>query len=243
MPTGVARLVAGGEHDGPGPVAEQDAGGSVGVVQEAGQELRADDQRVPGHAGRDVGAGRRVGVHEARAGRCDVERGCPGVADRLLHQGRGRGHPVVRRQRRQDDQVDVVGNEPRGVDRAQCRDRRHRRGGLVRRGHMPLADPGAADDPLVVGVDHALEVRVGQDLGRGIAAPAGEPDGVGRGGRGGRHAGSTSISGCLALTSAPLSEQMRTTRPARSLLISLNSFMASIRPMIWPTDTWSPTAT
>ncbi len=61
--------------------------------------------------------------------------------------------------------------------------------------------------------------------------------------RRGRHAGSTSMSGCLALTSAPLSAQTRTTRPARSLLISLNSFMASMRPMIWPTATWSPTAT
>ena len=55
--------------------------------------------------------------------------------------------------------------------------------------------------------------------------------------------GSTSISACFALTSAPLSTQMRVTRPARSLLISLNSFIASMRPMIWPTATWSPTAT
>ena len=36
---------------------------------------------------------------------------------------------------------------------------------------------------------------------------------------------------------------MRDTRPARSLLISLNSFIASIRPMTWPTVTVEPTAT
>ena len=40
----------------------------------------------------------------------------------------------------------------------------HRRGGLVRRGDAALADAGARDDPLVVRVDHPLEVGVGQDL-------------------------------------------------------------------------------
>ena len=39
------------------------------------------------------------------------------------------------------------------------------------------------------------------------------------------------MSGCFALTSAPLSATTRTTRPARSDLISLNSFIASISPI------------
>ena len=90
----------------------------------------------------------------------------------------------------------------------------HRGGRLVGRGDPPLADAGPADDPLVGRVDHPLEVGVGQDLRRGVAAPAGDV----RVARVRAHSGSTSISGCLALTSAPLSATTRTTRPARSRL-------------------------
>ena len=99
--------------------------------------------------------------------------------------------------------------------------------------------PGAGDDPLVGRVDHPLEVGVRQHLRRGVAAPAGDM-GVARDVA---HSGSTSISGCLALTSVPLSGMTWTTRPARSDLISLNSFIASMRPMTWPTATSPPTVT
>src|SRR6185369_6051047 len=92
------------------------------------------------------------------------------------------------------------------------------------------------------------EVGVREDLGRGIPAPAGDVSaGHGRGdgpdGLGVVHSGSTSIRGCFALTRAPLSGTTLTTRPARSDLISLKSFIASIRPMTWPTATSRPTAT
>ena len=42
--------------------------------------------------------------------------------------------------------------------------RGHRRGRLVGGRDPPLADPGAATDPLVGRVDHLLEVVVRQDL-------------------------------------------------------------------------------
>jgi hypothetical protein len=74
---------------------------------------------------------------------------------------------------------------------------------------------------------------------RRVAAPAGD---VGVPGWT-AHSGSTSISGCFALTSDPLSGTTRTTRPARSDFISLNSFIASIRPITWPTATSPPTWT
>ena len=65
-------------------------------------------------------------------------------------------------------------------------------------GDAPLADAGARHDPLVGRVDDALQVGVGQHaLGR-VHAPAGDADAA-------RVHGSTSISGCLALTSAPFS--------------------------------------
>src|SRR4029079_12404703 len=100
-------------------------------------------------------------------------------------------------------------------------------GRLVGCGHPSLADPRPRHDPFVGGVDHPLEVVVGQHLRWGVAAPAadmGVPDWR-------AHSGSTSMSGCFALTSAPLSGTTRTTRPARSDLISLNSFIPPMRPM------------
>src|SRR5205814_8060997 len=54
---------------------------------------------------------------------------------------------------------------------------------------------------------------------------------------------STSIRGCFALTNAPLSGITLTTRPARSDLISLKSFIASISPITCPTATSRPAAT
>ena len=55
------------------------------------------------------------------------------VADRLLDQGAGRGHPVVGRERGDEDDVDVVGLEAGDRDRALAGDRRQRGRRLVRR--------------------------------------------------------------------------------------------------------------
>ena len=51
-------------------------------------------------------------------------------------------------------------------------DRGHRRRRLVGRGDAPLADAGPRHDPLVGGVDHPLEVVVGQDLRRARSGPS-----------------------------------------------------------------------
>ena len=226
------------QDDRAGPVAEQDAGVPVGVVEEPGEQLGADHEDVAGHPAGDVGLGHGVGVDEAGAGRRDVHREGLGVADRLLDQRRGRRHPVVRGERRQQDDVDVVGLQPGHCDGLLPRHGRHRCSRLVGRRDTSLADPGPGADPFVGRVDHLLEVGVGQDAGRGVAPPTGD---VGVARSLGAHSGSTSISGCLALTSDPVSATTFTTRPARSLLISLNSFIASIRPMTWPTATSPPT--
>ena len=234
-----AGLVRGGQHDRAGPVAEQDAGVPVGVVEEPGQQLGADDQDVPGHAAGDVRLRGGIGVDEAGAGRGHVHRRRARVADGLLDQRRRRGHPVVGRQGGEEDEVDLVGVDAGRPDRPQRGDRRHRRGRLVGGRDASLADPRPRHDPLVGRVDHLLEVVVGEDLRRRVAAPAGHMGMT----HGRAHSGSTSISGCFALTRAPLSGTTRTTRPARSDLISLNSFIASIRPITWPTATSPPTWT
>src|SRR6185436_8160843 len=210
---------------------------------EPGEQLGADDQDVLREPGLDVRLRRREAVDEAAAGRHHVERGRPRVADRLLDECRGRRHPVVGREGAEQDQVDVVGFDPGGPDRAQAGDRGHRCGRLVGGRDAPLPNPGPGPDPLVGRVDDLLEVGVRQDARRGVAAPARDVGAAGAAWARVVHSGSTSISGCFALTSAPLSGMTRTTLPARSDLISLNSFIASINPTTWPTATSRPAAT
>ena len=69
-----ALLVRRGHDDGARPVAEQDAGVAVGQVEEPGEQLGADDQRVPGETAHDVGVRRGIPVHEPRARGAQVER-------------------------------------------------------------------------------------------------------------------------------------------------------------------------
>ena len=87
-----------------------------------------------------------------------------------------------------------------------------RGGRLVRRGDAPLADAGARADPLVGGVDQPLEVGVGQHALRRVHPPAGDADAalVASDPASLVQLGSTSMSACLALTSAPFSAAMRT---------------------------------
>jgi len=154
------RLLGDRDHDRTRPVAEEDARAAIGVIEEAGEELGADDEHVARHAGRHVGAGGGVRVDEARAGSGHVHRRRPAVPDRLLDERRSRRHPVVGRQRGNQDQVDLVGIQARDGDRARAGHGGHARGRLVRGGDPPLADARAADDPLVGGVDDPLEVGV-----------------------------------------------------------------------------------
>lgn len=53
--------------------------------------------------------GDRQRKDEAGADHLDVEGGAAGHAQRHLHLGRGRGEGIVRRRRRQDDQVEFLG--------------------------------------------------------------------------------------------------------------------------------------
>src|SRR5687768_15447937 len=58
---------------------------------------------------------------------------------------------------------------------------RERRGRFVRPGDAALLDAGALHDPLVVRVDHARQLVVGQALLRQVAARAGDDGSVVRG--------------------------------------------------------------
>jgi len=120
------RLFRSRQDDGAGPVAEEDARRPIRVVEEAREELRADHKDVLREAARDPRLGVRERVDEARAGGHDVHRRGFRVADGLLHEGRGRWHPVVGGERREQDEVDVIGLEAGRPDRPEACDRGHR---------------------------------------------------------------------------------------------------------------------
>src|SRR4030095_15291415 len=79
--------------------------------------------------------------------------------------GRGRTH---------HDEVDVLGDEVRALERLAGGVDREIGGGFVALDHVPLADPAALLDPRVVRVDHRCEVGVGEDPLRGGGARTGD---------------------------------------------------------------------
>ncbi len=149
-------------HHRAGAVAEDDAGRAILVVDDARHHVRADHQHVLVRAARHELARRRQRIGERGTGRAQVE--TPGVvrADLVLDQAGGAREHHVRRHRPADDHADVGRRQPRVGDRlnrrllAQVR-RRH-----ARIDDVPLADAGPLQDPVVGGVDHLLEIGVGQ---------------------------------------------------------------------------------
>ena len=69
-----ALLIGRFQHDGAGAVAEEDAGGAVGVVDEAGEGVDADHQHALVEPGLDELAAGDEGVDETGAGRAEIER-------------------------------------------------------------------------------------------------------------------------------------------------------------------------
>jgi hypothetical protein len=150
------------EHDRTGAVAEQHAGRAIGVVENARHHVGTDDERVFDRTGGDELAtdGERIG--EGRTRGADVE--APGVrgADLVLQQARRAREEHVGRDRADDDELDVARRQAGAPDRLE--------GGLLGQiggadagiDDVALADPGALQDPLVGGVDHLLEIVIGQ---------------------------------------------------------------------------------
>ena len=120
-------------------------------------------------AGGHQASARGEAVYEAGAGGDEIE--SPGAtrANGVLHQAGGGGEEVVRRDRADDDGVEL-GRRHAALGEGAF-------GGLnghVGSGHlgphdMALADSGAIHDPLVVGLDHLFEVLVGEHARRSVA--------------------------------------------------------------------------
>jgi hypothetical protein len=156
--------------DGAGAVTEQHAGAAIVPIENAGEGLGADHQRGRGEAVLDHAIGHRQAVDEAGTDSLHVEGRSPGHAELSLHSRRGGRKRLVRRGRRQDDEVEIgrlhpgMGQRPlRGLERQL---RRH----LAIGRDMALLDAGALLDPLVGGIHLLGKIGVGNHALRQIGA-------------------------------------------------------------------------
>ena len=113
------RLSSAFEHDRAGAVAEQDAGRPVLPVEDAAERLRADHQRMIGHAALEHIVGDAERVEEAGADRGDVEGDAVVDAERGLDQGRAGRKGLVGRRGGEHDQADLA-RRRRRPRRAPC---------------------------------------------------------------------------------------------------------------------------
>ena len=158
-----------------GAVAEQHAGGAVGVVDDRRHLVGADHHDLAEFPGLDELRGDGERIDEARARRLHVEAADVADADHVADQIGGRGKDEIRRRRGADQQVDVA-----GAVAVFAQQSAHRLGAHMR-GAEPLAledvallDAGALGDPLVAGVDHLRQFGVGEHVGRHVAEHPGD---------------------------------------------------------------------
>ena len=160
-PAGVA--FAGCRHDDrSGAVAKEHAGRAVLVIEDARHDVCADDQGMFVRSGRHQLARRRERIGERRTRRVQIEPPRAVRADLVLNKTRRAREHHVRRDRADNDHVDVVGRQARALDRLQGGFLAQVGGRHARIHDVSLADADALHDPLVGGVDHPRKVVVGQ---------------------------------------------------------------------------------
>ncbi len=153
-------------------VAEQDAGGAVGPVEDAREGLRPDHQRALEIAALQVLVGGRDREHEAGTDRLQVEGRTPSDAELGLNRDRGRWKRLVRRRGGEHDEIDGSGRQVRLFQRRARRGDPEIRSDFAFGRDVALLDAGALHDPLVVGFDEFRKLFVGQYAGGKIAADA-----------------------------------------------------------------------
>ncbi len=161
------------QHHCSGTVAEQDAGRSILPVDDARQGLGADHQRTLRGAAGNEAVGHAQRIDETAAGRLDAERRASRDAEAPLDQAAHVGEDEVRGGRADHDKIDLVGRHAgrfHGLARGLLG---KITGGLAIRGQVPPLDARARGDPLLGGVHHRLELAIGQDSFRQVAAGAG----------------------------------------------------------------------
>ena len=113
-------------------------------------------------------------VDKGRAGGREIESPDSFCAQLVLHQAGGRGEKHVRRDRRDDDRVQIGGLQAALGERPPGGLGRQIAGGDALVHDVALANAGALDDPVIGGFDHFFEIVVGQKAGRNVGAESGD---------------------------------------------------------------------
>src|ERR1700693_5655529 len=114
--------------------------------------------------------GRGQAIDETRAGRHQVESPGPLGSDTILDQAGRAGEQHVGCDSANDDCIQVAGVDAAVIERNAGSLDGHVGSGHFGRGDVALHDAGTLDNPLVGGLDHPLQVLVGQNSGGRIAA-------------------------------------------------------------------------
>ena len=146
----------------PRAVAKEDTGVAVGPIHDATEFVGANDQdRFVRSGGADL-VGDLEAVEKARAGRADIHAGGIFRADESLDMAGGGGEKIIRRDRADENEVDLFGLDPRVFHRGLRGLRGHVACEFGVGGEAALADAGAFDDPLVRGFDHRFQLGIGE---------------------------------------------------------------------------------
>ena len=153
---------AGFKDHSPGAVAKNNAGGAIGVVDDRRHNVGANHENSFMRArGDELRAGLH-GIDKCGAGGGEVESPNPGRAQLVLHQAGGGGKKHIGRDGADDDGVDVVRREPALSQGFLRRLDREVAGGHSFFDNVPFANSDAGENPVIGGVDHFLQVGVGE---------------------------------------------------------------------------------
>ena len=156
-----------------GAVAKQDAGGTVGVVHDRTHRVCADDEHLFVCPALNKLRAYLQRIKKTRACRGQVESPRVGRTQLGLDKAGRRRKQHVRCDRSNDNAIDVAGvDAPFAKAILRCLGR-HVTRGLPRVDHVALANPGALHDPLVGGLNHLLQIGVGEQARGNIRADAG----------------------------------------------------------------------
>ena len=157
-----------------GAIAEENARGAVGVIENGSHYVTADDQCfLVGAAGDELRADGE-GVEEAGAGGGKIK--APGIfrADAILDEAGGGGEKHVWSDGGDDDEADVVWADASGGENFAGSF-----GAEMGRGYsgvsvMALANSGACANPFVAGVDSLFEIEIRDHARRNVSGHSGD---------------------------------------------------------------------
>ena len=170
----VARFcLAGAHHQGARTVAEQHTGRPVVPIEYSRKRFRANDNGAIGLSQPDEVIGHGQRIDEARTHRLNVERSAAADAEFGLNFDRSGWKRLIRRRRRDDDEVDVRCIDTRAFKRSFGGPGSQIRRVLAGRGNMALLNPRTVDDPVVRRIDELGKIAICDDALWQVRTPSG----------------------------------------------------------------------